>query len=123
MSITDAVRPDAPAPDAVRDAVRAVCLRAREAAHELARASGATKTAALLAVADALQAGADRVVAANGEDLDRGRHEGLAESLLDRLRLDGQRISAIADAVRHVAALPDPVGEVVRGSTLANGLR
>src|SRR4051812_39781810 len=109
MSITDAVRADAPAPDAVRDAVRAVCLRGREAAHELARASGAKKTAALLAVADALEAGADRVVAANTEDLARGRRDGLAESLLDRLRLDRQRVAAIADAVRHVAALPDPV--------------
>jgi glutamate-5-semialdehyde dehydrogenase len=123
MSITDAVRPDAPAGDAVREAVRAVCGRAREAARELAAASGATKTAALLAVADALEAAADRIVAANAEDLDRGRREGLAESLLDRLRLDPQRITAISAAVRHVAALPDPVGEVVRGSTLPNGLR
>ncbi len=105
------------------DAVRAVCLRAREAARELATASGATKTAALLAVADALVAATDRIVAANAEDLHRGRAEGLAESLLDRLRLDPARIAAIADAVRHVAALPDPVGEVVRGSTLPNGLR
>src|SRR4051795_10248554 len=123
MSITDAVRPDAPAGDAGREAVHAVCGRAREAARELATASGAAKTAALLAVADALEAASDRIVAANAEDLDRGRRDGLAESLLDRLRLDRQRVRAIADAVRHVAALPDPVGEVVRGSTLANGLR
>src|SRR3954462_6698055 len=123
MSITDAVRSDAPAGDAVREAVHAVCLRAREAARELATASGAAKTTALLAVADALEAASDRIVAANAEDLDRGRRDGLAESLLDRLRLDRQRVTAIADAVRHVAALPDPVGEVVRGSTLANGLR
>jgi glutamate-5-semialdehyde dehydrogenase len=126
MSITDAVRPGAPsgdAGDAVREAVHAVCLRAREAARELATASGATKTAALLAVADALEAQAGRIVTANAEDLDRGRRDGLAESLLDRLRLDAGRISSIAAAVRHVAALPDPVGEVVRGSTLPNGLR
>src|SRR3954470_21394040 len=126
MSITDAARPGASAgqaPDAVREAVHAVCRRAEKAARELATASGATKTAALLAVADALEAGADRIVAANAEDLDRGRREGLAESLLDRLRLDPQRVAAIAAAVRHVAALPDPVGEVVRGSTLPNGLR
>jgi glutamate-5-semialdehyde dehydrogenase len=123
MSITDAVRPDAPAGETVREAVHAVCLRAREAARELATASGAAKTAALLAVADALEAASDRIVAANAEDLDRGRRDGLAESLLDRLRLDRQRVGAIAEAVRHVAALPDPVGEVVRGSTLANGLR
>jgi glutamate-5-semialdehyde dehydrogenase len=123
MSITDAVLTDAPSGGGVGDAVRAVCLRAREAARELATASGATKTAALLAVADALVAATDRIVAANAEDLHRGRAEGLAESLLDRLRLDPTRIAAIADAVRHVAALPDPVGQVVRGSTLPNGLR
>src|SRR3954466_9812892 len=123
MSITDAVHTDAPSGGGVGDAVRAVCLRAREAARELATASGATKTAALLAVADALVGATDRIVAANTEDLHRGRAEGLAESLLDRLRLDPTRIAAIADAVRHVAALPDPVGEVVRGSTLPNGLR
>ena len=126
MSITDAVRPGAPsgdAGDAVREAVHAVCLRAREAARELATASGAAKTAALLAVADALEAQAGRIVTANAEDLDRGRRDGLADSLLDRLRLDPQRVTAIAAAVRHVAALPDPVGEVARGSTLPNGLR
>src|SRR4051812_38494880 len=123
MSITDAARPDAAAGEAVREAVRATCARAREAARELATASGAARTAALLAVADALAGATDRIVAANAEDLHRGRREGLAESLLDRLRLDAQRIAAIADAVRHVAALPDPVGEVVRGSTLPNGLR
>jgi glutamate-5-semialdehyde dehydrogenase len=103
--------------------VHAVCLRARDAARELATSSGAAKTAALLAVADALEAATDRIVTANAEDLHRGRRDGLAESLLDRLRLDGQRVTAIAAAVRHVAALPDPVGEVVRGSTLPNGLR
>src|SRR3954453_17646651 len=123
MSITDAVITDAPSGGGVGDAVRAVCLRAREAARELSTASGATKTAALLAVADALVGATDRIVAATTEDLHRGRAEGLAESLLDRPRLDPTRIAAIADAVRHVAALPDPVGEVVRGSTLPNGLR
>jgi glutamate-5-semialdehyde dehydrogenase len=123
MSITDAVRPGAPVEDTAREAVHAVCVRAREAARELATASGAAKTTALLAVADAIEAASERIVAGNDEDLDRGRREGLAESLLDRLRLDPQRVGAIAGAVRHVAALPDPVGEVVRGSTLANGLR
>ncbi|MGZ4613064.1 MAG: glutamate-5-semialdehyde dehydrogenase [Kineosporiaceae bacterium] len=127
MSITDAVRkgPPAqqPAPGEVREAVHAVCRQAREAARELATAPGAARTAALLAVADALEAATDRVVRANEVDLDRGRRKGLAEGLLDRLRLDPRRLAAIAGAVRHVAALPDPVGEVVRGSTLPNGLR
>ena len=103
--------------------MHAVCRKAREAARELATAPGAAKTAALLVVADALEAATDRVVRANEADLDRGRRGGLAEGLLDRLRLDRRRLAAIAGAVRHVAALPDPVGEVVRGSTLPNGLR
>src|SRR3954465_3388514 len=98
MSITDAVRPDAPAGETVREAVHAVCLRAREAARELATASGAAKTAALLAVADALEAASDRIVAANAEDLDRGRRDGLAESLLDRLRLHPPRGPPVAAA-------------------------
>ena len=127
MSITDAVRIGTPAqqsgPPEVRAAVHAVCHRAREAACRLATASGAAKTAALLAVADALVAATERVVRANAEDLERGRRDGLPEGLLDRLRLDARRVEGIAAAVRHVAALPDPVGEVVRGSTLPNGLR
>jgi glutamate-5-semialdehyde dehydrogenase len=127
MSITDAVRtgqPSQPAgPAEVRDAVRSTCLRARDAARQLATASGAAKTAALLAVADALEVATPRIVEANADDLGRGRREGLAEGLLDRLRLDPQRLSAIASAVRHVSTLPDPVGDVVRGSTLPNGLR
>jgi glutamate-5-semialdehyde dehydrogenase len=127
MSVTDAV-PDRlpaqpPGPDEVREAVRAVCRRARAAAVELATASSGVKSAALLAVADALDAATARVVAANDDDLRRGRAEGLPEGLLDRLRLDEPRLAAIAAAVRHVAALADPVGEVVRGSTLPNGLR
>src|SRR5918912_767037 len=122
MSVTEASAEAVPTTD-VRDAVHAVCRRARTAARALATAPTGTKDTALRAVADALEAATDRVVAANAGDLERGRREGLAEGLLDRLRLDPARIAAIADAVRHVAALPDPVGEVVRGSTLANGLR
>jgi glutamate-5-semialdehyde dehydrogenase len=127
MSLTDAVRTGPPPQQAgsaeVGQAVRLVCLRAREAARELATASGGTKTAALLAVADAVEAATRRIVDANADDLARGRREGLGEGLLDRLRLDAKRLAAIATAVRHVATLPDPVGEVVRGSTLPNGLR
>jgi glutamate-5-semialdehyde dehydrogenase len=106
-----------------RDAVRAVAARAQVAARVLATATRAQKDAALLAVADALAAQADRIVEANAEDLQRGAVEGLAANLLDRLRLDAERMAAIATAVRDIAGLPDPVGEVVRGSTLPNGLR
>jgi glutamate-5-semialdehyde dehydrogenase len=110
-------------PDAVATAVLDICRRARIAARRLATLTRAQKDAALLAVADALVAATDRIIAANAEDLERGEREGLTAGLLDRLRLEPARIAAIAGAVQDVAALPDPVGEVVRGRTLPNGLR
>ena len=97
--------------------------RARVAARELALMSRAEKDAALRALADALAAATDRIVAANATDLQRGRGSGMSESLLDRLALTPERVAAIADALRDIAGLPDPVGEIVRGSTLANGLQ
>ena len=109
--------------DEVRQAVLATCARGREASRALATASRTVKDAALLAAADALVGATGEIEAANARDLERGRRDGLAEGLLDRLRLDAERVLAIAEAVREVAALPDPVGEVVRGQTLPNGLR
>jgi glutamate-5-semialdehyde dehydrogenase len=109
--------------DPVREAVRETCRRARTASRALAGASRATKDSALLAIADALEAATGRVVEANSTDLARGVAVGLGENLLDRLRLDAGRVAAIAGAVREVARLEDPVGEVVRGRTLPNGLR
>ena len=111
----------APVPD-VRGAVEATARAAKTASRVLATATRATKDAALHAMADALVAASGRIVAANAEDLARGRAGGMKESLLDRLALTDERIAAIADALRELAALPDPVGEVVRGSTLPNGL-
>ncbi|MEO7449312.1 MAG: aldehyde dehydrogenase family protein, partial [Humibacillus sp.] len=103
--------------------VNALADRARVASRRLALLSRAEKDAALLHLADAVDAASDRIVAANAEDLDRGRAAGMTESLQDRLRLDPERVSAVAQALRDVAALPDPVGEIVRGGTLANGLQ
>jgi glutamate-5-semialdehyde dehydrogenase len=100
----------------------AVALRAREAAHDLALATRATKDAALLAMADALVAACGPVLEANADDVAAARAGGTGEGLVDRLRLDEARVRAMADGLREVAGLPDPVGEVVRGSTLANGL-
>ncbi|GGL40328.1 glutamate-5-semialdehyde dehydrogenase [Phycicoccus endophyticus] len=112
------------APDAADTAqVRRVAEAAATASRRLALLSRAEKDAALEALADALLAATDEVVAANERDLDRGRAEGMAGSLQDRLRLDPDRVAAVAQALRDIAALPDPVGEVVRGSTLANGLQ
>ena len=96
--------------------------RAKVAAAALAPLTRATKDAALLAMADALVAEQDRILAANAQDVDAGREAGTSEAMLDRLALTPARIAAMADGLRHVATLPDPVGEVVRGSSLPNGL-
>ena len=114
-----------PAPASEQDVelVRELATRARAAARQLALLTRAEKDSALLALADALDAAVPRVVEANHEDIARGQASGMAESLQDRLRLDEGRVRAIAQALRDVAGLPDPVGEVVRGSTLANGMQ
>ena len=96
--------------------------RAKVAAALLAPLPRRTKDAALLAMADALVANSAKIIQANAEDLAAGRVAGTTEALLDRLALTDQRVTAMADGLRHVATLPDPVGEVVRGSTLPNGL-
>jgi len=108
--------------DAAAQAVLDIARRAKTASRALATATRATKDAALAAMADALVAGADAILAANAEDVARGRARGMAEGLLDRLTLTGARIEGVAAALRELAGLPDPVGEVVRGSTLPNGL-
>src|SRR3954451_2794045 len=102
--------------------VEAVAVRAREAAQDLALATRAAKDAALTAMADRLVEATEAVLAANAEDLSAAADNGLPEAMLDRLRLDPARVEAMAAGLREVAGLPDPVGEVVRGSTLANGL-
>ena len=102
--------------------VRAVATRARAAAAGLAPLPRKDKDAALLAMADALIAHSDRILEANREDVEAGREAGTTEALLDRLALTPGRVEAMADGLRHVATLPDPVGEVVRGSSLPNGL-
>ena len=96
--------------------------RAREASHALAMATRATKDRALLAMAEALIARQDDVLAANTEDVTRAQAGGTPDNIVDRLRLTPERLASMAQGLRDVAALPDPVGEVVRGSTLANGL-
>ncbi|HEY9524748.1 MAG TPA: glutamate-5-semialdehyde dehydrogenase [Thermopolyspora sp.] len=92
------------------------------AAAALAPLPRAPKDAALRAIADALPARTAEIVAANELDVAQARQGGMSEAMIDRLRLDAARIEKIAEAVRQVADLPDPVGEVVHGGTLANGL-
>ena len=96
--------------------------RAREASLGLGLATRAQKDAALLAMAEALLERAEPVLAANAEDVARAEAGGTPAGIVDRLRLTPERLEGMAQGLRDVAALPDPVGEVVRGSTLANGL-
>ncbi|MGH3713928.1 MAG: glutamate-5-semialdehyde dehydrogenase [Micromonosporaceae bacterium] len=103
--------------------VTAAARRARQAALTLAVASRAAKDTTLYAMADALVAQAPRILDGNAADVERGRAGGLTDALIDRLSLSESRIAGMADGLRQVAALPDPVGEVVRGSTLPNGLQ
>ncbi|MEO6472407.1 MAG: glutamate-5-semialdehyde dehydrogenase [Aeromicrobium sp.] len=103
----------------VHDAAR----RSRVAAATLAQTPRAAKDAALNAMADALVAHTPEILAANAIDVEAAREAGIDKGVIDRLRLDAERVAAIAEGTRDVAALPDPVGEVVRGSTLPNGLQ
>ncbi|GAB2838288.1 glutamate-5-semialdehyde dehydrogenase [Microbacterium insulae] len=97
-------------------------LLAKEASRTVGLLDDARKTEALHAIADAIERAADEISAANGEDLERGRATGLSTALQDRLRLDVPRISALATAVRDIAALPDPVGRILDERTLPNGI-
>ena len=96
--------------------------RARSGARTLAAATTDSKNAALEAIAVGLENAVPEIVAANAQDLARGEENGIGAGLLDRLRLDEARVRALAAAVRELVSLPDPVGQVVRGSTLANGI-
>jgi glutamate-5-semialdehyde dehydrogenase len=99
-----------------------LCRAARRAARELAALDTAVKDAALHAIADALIERTPEILAANELDMQAGREADIGDALLDRLRLDLARIAAIAAAVGKIAALPDPVGEVIDGRRLPNGL-
>jgi len=95
----------------------------QDAAKVLGQATTHTKNHVLATLADLLEKNVDAIIEANTEDVTRGAGEGMSESLQDRLRLTPERVAGLAGAVRDVIGLPDPVGEVVRGATLANGLR
>jgi glutamate-5-semialdehyde dehydrogenase len=118
-SVTDAT---ATAVGTSRRSVADVCLAAREASRALAALPTGVKDAALSAIADALEARVPEILEANRLDMEAGREAGLDAALLDRLALDPGRIGAMAAGVRTIAALPDPVGEVIDGHRLPNGL-
>ena len=95
---------------------------AKQAARGLAKCSTTEKNQALLSMAAALEAGQERILAANARDVAQGEEKGLSAAMLDRLRLTPERIRGMADGLRQVAALPDPVGECLGGMRRPNGL-
>ena len=96
--------------------------RAKEASRATAALTSDDKARALEAIAVALEENASAVIEANGRDIARGQADGIGDSLIDRLRLDEKRVAALSSAVREVAALPDPVGRVVGGHRMPNGV-
>jgi glutamate-5-semialdehyde dehydrogenase len=108
---------------AIDEKVREICLRARRAARKLAPESRAKKDAALEAIARAIEANAKELLAANAADVAKARESGTKGALLDRLTLDEKRLAGVVASVREVAALPDPVGDVVGRTTRPNGIR
>lgn len=98
-------------------------VAAKAASRALSTATTDVKNSALTALARAIRAEANIIIDANRVDVENGRENGLSSGLLDRLRLDGRRLQVLADAVRSVVNLNDPVGQVVRGSSLPNGVR
>lgn len=97
-------------------------IAAKDAAFQLATASTAQKNKALAIIADELEANADTILAANAKDIDKGRDAGLSDALLDRLLLNQERLSGIANDVRNVISLNDPVGSELDSKVLENGM-
>lgn len=106
----------------IQAAIHDMGRRARAASRELVKLSPEQKNAILLAMADEIVAQEEIILAANAKDLARAETNGLSKAMIDRLTLDSKRLAAIAQAVREVAALPDPVGEVLTEWTRPNGL-
>ncbi|MCC2029812.1 glutamate-5-semialdehyde dehydrogenase [Microbacterium sp. YMB-B2] len=104
------------------DTVQDRLARAKEASRATARLTSDEKVRALEAVAGALESNAADIIAANAQDIEAGRENGIGDALIDRLRLDRKRVAALASAVRAIAALPDPVGQVVGGHRMPNGV-
>ena len=103
--------------------IREQALRCRDAAQALAQLDSVAKDALLESMARALEDDADAILAANARDLEAARARGTGGAMLDRLTLDPARLAGIARALREVAALPDPVGQVTRRETRPNGIR
>jgi glutamate-5-semialdehyde dehydrogenase len=111
------------ATDDLDQKVRAICIDARKASRKIGPRDREVKDAALEAIAANLEAGERAIIAANEADLEAARAKGTTGAMLDRLMLDERRIAALAASVRSIAALPDPVGDVIARSVRPNGLR
>ena len=105
-----------------REIVDGLALTARAAARTLVASTGEQRRQALLAIADEIDARADEIIAANNLDIERGKSDSMHPQMQDRLLLTRERIAGISDGARQVAALDDPLGRVLKKSTLANGL-
>ena len=117
MSLQAPTRPD------LREQVHDAARRARVASRALALLPTVAKDQALQSAAEAVLTSTEQILAANAEDLKAARAVGTPSAMLDRLALDATRVEGIAAGLRQVAGLPDPVGEVLRGYTLPNGLQ
>lgn len=120
---SDQGSPTPGAAEDLREVVHAAARDARAAGKTLTLASTEERNAVLNAAADALEAAEAGILAANADDIEEQRSEGAPEAMLDRLRLTADRIVGIAGGLRQVAGLPDPLGQVVRGSKLPNGMK
>ena len=103
--------------------MKALGLRAKQASYALARMSTPEKNKALISMADAIDADAELILAANREDVEAARAKGTPEPLIDRLAFTEARIKGMTNGIRSVADLADPVGRIIAGETLANGMR
>ncbi len=99
-----------------------ICKRAKDARQEMAVLSTDRKNQALLAVAEHLSAQKEKLIAANQKDMENGKKNGMPEALLDRLKIDDTRIAQMAEGIRQIAGLDDPVGEVISMKKRPNGL-
>lgn len=107
----------------IKQYMQQVGQQARAASREMARADSNAKNTALLAIASELEWNAEKIIEANGKDLEAGRKRGLDEALLDRLELNGERIAGMAQGLHQIAALPDPVGEISEMNFRPSGIQ
>ena len=109
--------------DALRENILAAARRSKDASRTIGLLTTSQKNTILRTAAAALHERADEILAANQKDIDDARSRGTSDAMIDRLALDSARIDGIAGGLTQVADLPDPIGEVIRGRTLENGLK